>query len=457
MSASAAGGRIPASVVDSWLGVARDGFCAVTGIGAKDSACSSGPCHPELGCKGTFNLPARATSSWPKAARACLRWCRLCGRCNYISVSLKHRDCSWFESCNTEMLHTNVPGFRTAVVMNANSSRVSRHVRRKGLLQELKQYIPRTHRTEVNARFSQLLDYAASAQYNLSQVHAFLHHESLRGRLGHGVHLSHEGRRWEPSAFKENVMSVYVAHNAQTADDRQRLAQKWRKPLLGHVDVWSLLNLLHFTIDHTDAVLHYTSQFIHSLQVFATVLADPMPERDERYRRDMRLAALVHDLGKLLTLFGEADGNVDCMNRVIEPFARGGERGLEGLRVQWNHDEYGWMKLKKHLPPRVADVVRYHSLREVPYIIDPAYVRYAAKHFGRGATSMEERIRVTEEEVTAIRARLDPSDLHRAEFVGHFAYYDRTSKMETSEIPIVDVSDVRTLLSQYFPGGVIEW
>eukprot|EP00966_Prymnesium_polylepis_P264038 6099734-Prymnesium_polylepis.1 len=39
-----------------------------------------------------------------------------------------------------------------------------------------------------------------------------------------------------------------------------------------------------------------------------------MPERDDAYRRDMRLAALVHDMGKLLTLFGEDDGNVDCMN-----------------------------------------------------------------------------------------------------------------------------------------------
>ncbi len=55
----------------------------------------------------------------------------------------------------------------------------------------------------------------------------------------------------------------------------------------------------------------YTSQFIHSLQVYQTVVADPMPEHDDAYRRDMRLAALVHDFGKLLTVFGERDEHVD--------------------------------------------------------------------------------------------------------------------------------------------------
>ena len=48
----------------------------------------------------------------------------------------------------------------------------------------------------------------------------------------------------------------------------------------------------------------------------------------------MRIAALVHDMGKLLTLFGERDHNVDCMNRVLNPTA---STGIDGLEFAWNH------------------------------------------------------------------------------------------------------------------------
>ena len=40
-------------------------------------------------------------------------------------------------------------------------------------------------------------------------------------------------------------------------------------------------------------------------------------------------------------------------------------RGLDGLEVEWNHDEFGYLKLRRYLPPRVRDVMRYHSLREL--------------------------------------------------------------------------------------------
>jgi hypothetical protein len=33
--------------------------------------------------------------------------------------------------------------------------------------------------------------------------------------------------------------------------------------------------------------------------------------------------------------------------------------------VEWNHDEFGYIKLRRYLPPRVRDVMRYHSLREL--------------------------------------------------------------------------------------------
>lgn len=170
---------------------------------------------------------------------------------------------------------------------------------------------------------------------------------------------------------------------------------------MGEVDLLDILHLLHFTIDHTDTYLMYTSQFIHCLQVFVgvnveannhaaaeavaagssgnvvcrmdvpnscMVLEDAPARRlaevtapqsgwrraraydvrrldegrrlaeragghtrDREYWRDMQVAALVHDVGKLLSVFGEADHNVDCMNRVVG--FKG--RGLDNLDFQW--------------------------------------------------------------------------------------------------------------------------
>ena len=110
-------------------------------------------------------------------------------------------------------------------------------------------------------------------------------------------------------------------------------------------------------------MLGYTSQLVHALQVYAAVSNATdiiFDERDAQYRRDMRLAALIHDLGKLLSLFGEADAHVDCTNSAL---AVDGDGGLDAIRAQFNHDEYGYLKLRGlGLPRRVELVIRFHSL-----------------------------------------------------------------------------------------------
>ena len=449
LPATVSAGPSNGSLAGAWLRTAQPGYCAITGIGAKDSACS-GPClHPKLGCKGTFNLPAKAVT-WHSAVRACMRFCSLCERCRFISVSLKYKDCSWFERCDTSRLVNNVPGFKSAAVLNASGTKQRRHRSPKA----------GRARNEVSLRHAQLLDYAAAAEYNLSSVERFLRHRRVRHQIANGIHLHPDGRRWSYREFQNHMDGIYVVHNRQSPRDRQRLARKWSEVLLGHVDVWALLHLLHFTIDHTDGRLLYTSQFIHMLQVYTTVRADPMPERDDAYRRDMRLAALVHDIGKLLTVFGEEDGNVDCMNRVIDPLAPRGAplpRGLDNLGVQWNHDEFGYMKLRAHLPARVADVMRFHSLREIPYIVAPKYVDDQKGVALTDPKAIAQRLFVSREELAAVSARLDHSDVERARFVAHFAYFDRDSKLETDEIPVVDVEEVQLLLQEYFPGGRVLW
>ena len=49
------------------------------------------------------------------------------------------------------------------------------------------------------------------------------------------------------------------------------------------------------------------------------------------------------------------------------------------------------------------------------------------------------------------------SDVARAKFVGHFAYFDAMSKMETDDIPVIDYDEVQQLILAYFPNGRVEW
>lgn len=97
--------------------------------------------------------------------------------------------------------------------------------------------------------------------------------------------------------------------------------------------------------------------------------------------------------------------------------------------------------------------MRYHSLRELKYLVVPGFVAPQPKT----ALEAELRAHVPPEEVRALLRRMDASDVARAKFVVHFSYFDARSKLETEDIPVVDYDEVQQLLLAYFPDGVIEW
>lgn len=259
-----------------------------------------------------------------------------------------------------------------------------------------------------------------------------------------GVKYNPDGSRWSPGAMAAKAGRIYAVHRKQDVGTRDKLQEKWsRKTLLGRLHVWDLMQLLHFTIDHSDHILHYTSQLIHCLQVYNGITRttfDPN-KYDARYQRDMQLAALIHDLGKLLTLFGEQDGNVDCMNRLIQhtlPNAsESGPCGLGNMQIQWNHDEYGYQKLRLNprLPRRVLATVRTHSLREI------------------GGPSR----RVTKRQWDEFSSHLTPEDKEDIPFVMHMRLFDQKTKRRTDVMPDVDIGEVLQLLEEYFEDGMIEW
>jgi hypothetical protein len=178
----------------------------------------------------------------------------------------------------------------------------------------------------------------------------------------------------------------------------------------------------------------------------------------------MLVGALVHDLGKSLSLFGEADGNVDCMNRVtayeVDPAdqvavaAYGAKAsGLDAVQFQYNHDRFGHDKLLANvrlgliqLPQRVLDICKFHSLRELASVRDEAekvYVRHVSPSTRtrlqarlKGLVTLVDGDVVSPQEATAFREHVaSDGDVSRAAFVLHFAEYDLHSKNRTEEIP----------------------
>ncbi|HWY30248.1 MAG TPA: inositol oxygenase family protein, partial [Candidatus Acidoferrum sp.] len=122
-------------------------------------------------------------------------------------------------------------------------------------------------------------------------------------------------------------------------------------------------------------------QFQHLLQTSEAIRADGHPDW-------MVLVGLVHDMGKVLCLFGEPqwavvgdtfpvgcahsskviypeffqanpdakDGRYNTMNGI---YAAG--CGLRQVHMSWGHDEYVYQMLKDHLPEAALYMLRYHS------------------------------------------------------------------------------------------------
>jgi len=167
---------------------------------------------------------------------------------------------------------------------------------------------------------------------------------------------SHKTKQIDPdlARFKATRRTILNKHSDQTPETISYLNAKYQEPVFGEIRVWELLQRLAYCIDPTDTRLLNTSQYVHVLQVLEAM------EKDDLSDPVWYLAAVVHDLGKLLLLTPEAPENVVCLNTPIgetEP-----EAGLDNTVMQWNHDEFAYMRLKDYVPDEVAWLIRYHSI-----------------------------------------------------------------------------------------------
>lgn len=162
--------------------------------------------------------------------------------------------------------------------------------------------------------------------------------------------VSHDPR----ADFWSRAQPIERRHRAQTEATVEALRRKYEEPILGAVRVWDQIERLAQCIDPTDSQLYTTSQLVHVLQVIEGMAHDGIVDED------LVLAALVHDIGKVLLLTDEDPANVVCTNTPIGSPEPGS--GLDNCVLQWNHDEFGWSRLREHVPDHVAWLVRYHSI-----------------------------------------------------------------------------------------------
>ena len=203
--------------------------------------------------------------------------------------------------------------------------------------------------------------------------------------------------------------------------------------------IWEAMEYLNTLVDDSDPDTDL-SQIEHLLQTSEAIRQDGHP-------RWMVLTGLIHDLGKILCLWGEPQWAVvgdtfpvGCAysDKVVFPeffplnpdyevaeyqtpcgiYEEGG--GLDRVHLSWGHDEYLYHVTKEYLPLPAQYMIHYHSF-------------YAAHREGQYAHLMNDQ------------------DYEQFEWVRRFNPYDLYSKSD--ERP--DVAALRPyyeeLIAEYFP------
>lgn len=180
---------------------------------------------------------------------------------------------------------------------------------------------------------------------------------------------------------RPSVKEFYrLNHCGQTYEFVQQKRAQYLPLKQRRMGIWEAMEFLNELVDDSDPDTDL-SQIEHLLQTAEAVRADNQP-------RWMILTGLIHDLGKILCLFGEPqwavvgdtfpvgcayspkivyydffrdnpdwnDPRYNTQFGVYEPHA-----GLRNVIMSWGHDEYLYHVVKDHLPEEALYVIRYHS------------------------------------------------------------------------------------------------
>jgi inositol oxygenase len=187
-------------------------------------------------------------------------------------------------------------------------------------------------------------------------------------------------RNYEADA-RPSVREFYrLNHHHQTYDFVQAKRKEFLSRNRREMGVWEALEYLNTLVDDSDPDTDL-SQLDHLLQTAEQIRRDGHP-------RWFILTGLVHDLGKILCLYGEPQWAVvgdtfpvGCawapsivFHRFFEDNADRNEPryksrlgiyeegcGLDNVCMSWGHDEYIYQVAKDYLPEEGLYMLRYHS------------------------------------------------------------------------------------------------
>lgn len=189
-----------------------------------------------------------------------------------------------------------------------------------------------------------------------------------------------EFRNYSASA-PARVREFYrLNHLYQTRDFVQRKKREFLPKNRATMGIWEAMEYLNTLVDDSDPDTEL-SQIEHLLQTAEAIRRDGRPDW-------FILTGLIHDLGKILCLWGEPQWAVvgdtfpvGCAyspkivfheffslnpdSKIPEyqtPAGIYSERcGLDQVDMSWGHDEYLYHVVKEYLPEEALSMIRYHS------------------------------------------------------------------------------------------------
>ncbi|MDQ8052411.1 MAG: inositol oxygenase family protein [Pedobacter sp.] len=195
---------------------------------------------------------------------------------------------------------------------------------------------------------------------------------------------------------RDTVKEFYrLNHTYQTYDFVMEKRADYLRFNRKEMTVWEAFDFLNQLVDDSDPDTDL-SQFQHLLQTSEAIRQDGHPDW-------MVLTGLMHDMGKVLCLFGEPqwavvgdtfpvgcayspkivypeffsanqDYNNPRYNTKLGVYTAG--CGLRNVHMSWGHDEYVYQMMKDYLPEPALYMLRYHSFYawhregEYEYLLD---------------------------------------------------------------------------------------
>lgn len=190
-----------------------------------------------------------------------------------------------------------------------------------------------------------------------------------------------EFRNYVDSERLDTVREFYkINHELQTYDFVCKKEAEFLKFDKKEMSIWGAVDFLNTLVDDSDPDIDL-DQLHHLLQTSEAIRADGHPDW-------FVLTGFIHDLGKILCLFGEPQWAVvgdtfpvGCAysDKIVYPeFFKANPDytdtryntkygvyspncGLDNVKMSWGHDEYLYQIMKDYLPDPALYIIRYHS------------------------------------------------------------------------------------------------